>query len=304
MPWPGPPDPAAAARAGDERGAIAVLIAVLIGGGVLTGMGALVIDVGQLYAERAQLQNGADAGALAVAKSCAAGTCTPAIATAYADANAEDGASAVSLVCGSGSLGPARPAPARSPTARRRPPARTTSTCTPPPRHADGSTLLPPSFARALPGDGGYNGTTVGACAQAQWGPPPTATTTGGDDLGLRVGPRRPAWEPCSRRRRLTRRTRARAVGSIRCSSSRTSTGQRLPERAAGADGPGVFGWTDDQTGACTVDINSAAYGDNTEASAGQSCAPALAAAAPAAPRSTSRFTSRSPAPAPTLSTP
>jgi len=45
----------------DERGVIGVLVAVLIGGGVLTGMGALVVDLGQLYQERAELQNGADA---------------------------------------------------------------------------------------------------------------------------------------------------------------------------------------------------------------------------------------------------
>ena len=55
---------------------------MLIAGGVLFGMGALVIDVGQLYQNRAELQNGADAGALAVAKSCAQGTCTPSIAAA------------------------------------------------------------------------------------------------------------------------------------------------------------------------------------------------------------------------------
>ncbi len=61
---------------------------MLIGGGVLTGMGALVVDVGQLYQERAELQNGADAAALGVAKSCALGTCTPAVAAQLADANA------------------------------------------------------------------------------------------------------------------------------------------------------------------------------------------------------------------------
>ena len=52
-----------------------MLVAVLLGGGVLLGLGAMVIDVGQLYQERAELQNGADAAALAVAKSCALGTC-------------------------------------------------------------------------------------------------------------------------------------------------------------------------------------------------------------------------------------
>ena len=41
----------------------------------LIGVGALVIDVGRLYVERRDLQNGADAAALAVAQDCAAGDC-------------------------------------------------------------------------------------------------------------------------------------------------------------------------------------------------------------------------------------
>src|SRR5260370_1092172 len=44
----------------DERGAIGVLVGLLIGGGVLTGMGALVVDVGELYQVRAAQQDGAD----------------------------------------------------------------------------------------------------------------------------------------------------------------------------------------------------------------------------------------------------
>ena len=56
------------------------------------------IDVGQLYQERAQLQGGADAAALAVAKSCILGTCTTstALSTAqtYANENTTDGAQA------------------------------------------------------------------------------------------------------------------------------------------------------------------------------------------------------------------
>src|SRR6516165_9618464 len=89
----------------DERGAIGVLIAVLIGGGVLIGMGALAIDVGQIYQNRAELQNGADAGALAVADSCALGTCSTGIAPKYATGNASNltgGYAGVDLVCGSG----------------------------------------------------------------------------------------------------------------------------------------------------------------------------------------------------------
>ena len=53
----------------DERGVVAVIVGLLIGT-VLLGLGALVIDVGQLYQERAELQSGADAAANAVAKSC------------------------------------------------------------------------------------------------------------------------------------------------------------------------------------------------------------------------------------------
>src|ERR1043165_3858879 len=57
-----------------ERGAVAVTVAILLGGGVLLGFAALVVDVGQLYAEREELQSGADAAALAVAKACATQT--------------------------------------------------------------------------------------------------------------------------------------------------------------------------------------------------------------------------------------
>ena len=38
---------------------------------VLVGMAALVVDVGAVVEEKRQLQNGADAAALAVAQSCA-----------------------------------------------------------------------------------------------------------------------------------------------------------------------------------------------------------------------------------------
>lgn len=39
----------------DDRGAVTMLVALMLGGGLLLGGGALVIDVGQLYNERAQL---------------------------------------------------------------------------------------------------------------------------------------------------------------------------------------------------------------------------------------------------------
>jgi len=57
-------------RLGEDRGAIAVLVGLLMV--VLMGFAAISIDVGRLYVERRQLQNGADAAALAVA--CSVGT--------------------------------------------------------------------------------------------------------------------------------------------------------------------------------------------------------------------------------------
>ncbi|WP_305041470.1 pilus assembly protein TadG-related protein, partial [Geoalkalibacter sp.] len=49
-----------------EKGAVAVLVAVLLM--FLIGMVALVVDVGYLYATRSELQNAADAAALAGAR--------------------------------------------------------------------------------------------------------------------------------------------------------------------------------------------------------------------------------------------
>lgn len=84
-----------------ERGSAGVLIAAMML--VLMGAGAMAVDVGQIYAERAQLQNAADAGAMAVAQRCRdAGGCTVTQATAWAaelsGANSNDGASDIASV--------------------------------------------------------------------------------------------------------------------------------------------------------------------------------------------------------------
>ncbi|WP_306213608.1 Tad domain-containing protein [Actinoplanes sp. RD1] len=54
----------------NDEGAVAVVVAVLLTGGVLLGSAALVIDVGGLYAKREQLQAGADAASWAIAEAC------------------------------------------------------------------------------------------------------------------------------------------------------------------------------------------------------------------------------------------
>jgi len=79
----------------DQQGAVAIVVGLASIG--LLGVGAVVVDVGMLYAEKAELQNGADAAALAVAEGCAADACGDiwAVAQSLAEANASDGAAQV-----------------------------------------------------------------------------------------------------------------------------------------------------------------------------------------------------------------
>lgn len=258
---------AAPARSGD-RGAIGILVGILIGGGVLLGISALVIDVGLIYHERAQLQNAADAGALAVAKGCALGnadcsadTGTGGTARPYADANSKDVASAVELVCGSDpdavlpgcpeSTGAITECPVETPEgdyAEVR-----TSTL-----ETDGTTLLPSVFARALLGNESYEGKNVRACARAAWGAPSAANglaltvswcewnaATGG---GADYAPPPPDLADPSYERVLV----LRAPGS----GSSKNPAPTCEAEPSGADIPGGFGWTADDPadpGSCTT---------------------------------------------------
>lgn len=84
-----------------ERGATGVLVAVMML--VLIGAGALAVDVGQIYGERAQLQNAADAGAMAAAMQCHTtpadcATRAQAWAQEMTAANSNDGATTVDSV--------------------------------------------------------------------------------------------------------------------------------------------------------------------------------------------------------------
>jgi Flp pilus assembly protein TadG len=266
----------------DDRGAIGVLVAVLIGGGVLLGMGAMVIDVGQLYQNRAELQNGADAAALAVAQSCAAGSCVPSLAAQFATANASKltgGAAGVDLVCGSGSLGACPTSSGAITDCPAAPPGSNyvdvhTST-----RTAGGSSLLPPAFAALLLGNSGYQGSTVRACAQAEWGAPAAL------NAGLAVTISACSWDQYTN----LGTTFASAppyppdplpsasldqVLQFHGSGSNTS----CTSEPSGADAPGNFGWTVDSTGNCQTYINGSTYGVSTGTSASNACKTALAA--------------------------
>lgn len=74
-----------------ERGAVAVMFALLLV--VLVGFIALAVDMGATYAKRQELQNGADAAALAAAQECATAGCSKAGSEAekYAPANVLSG---------------------------------------------------------------------------------------------------------------------------------------------------------------------------------------------------------------------
>jgi Putative Flp pilus-assembly TadE/G-like len=173
---------------GQERGAVAVIVALVVGTLVLTGVAALTVDAGSLYAERRVVQNGADAASLELAQACARGDmgkCTelsPDL-TALANLNSPDGFTDIDRVCGS--TAPFTP-------------------CTPPPsplrlvdcvslpsslpatakwvevRTTTHSTTANPSVVRkffANLNDPSYDGKAVKACARAAWGPVGAYTT-------------------------------------------------------------------------------------------------------------------------------
>jgi hypothetical protein len=132
----------------DERGAVGVIVALAMV--ALCGFAAIALDLGALYVERGQLQNGADAAALALAQDCADGSCTGTTATAqqFANANAnDDAANVITPIIGSNSV--------------------TVTTST---REGDGAGALALSFAPIL----GIESETVAATAVASWGAPKT----------------------------------------------------------------------------------------------------------------------------------
>jgi Flp pilus assembly protein TadG len=259
---------------------VGVLTGLVIGT-VLLGLGALAIDVAQLYQERAELQNGADAAAIAVAKSCATGsTCSAAWAAQYANENASaltGGTAAVTLVCGSlGGLS-ACPASTGAMTDCPSPPSGSqgyvdvhTATQT-----SGGSTVIAPVLARALLGNDSYTGTQVLACAQASWGGPASGNTLAfaisgcswdsWTSLGTNFAPAPPAVPPSSYDHQLNLANLGNDAGC---------TGE-----TSGSDGAGAFGWAVDQTGSCGIFTDTTTFPAATGASAGSTCQTALSSA-------------------------
>ncbi|WP_327372396.1 Tad domain-containing protein [Thermomonospora echinospora] len=155
------------------------MFAVLMSSLVVVGMLALVVDVGLLYVEREELQNGADAGVLAAARACAQDeACTPAAfvnaAQTSAEQNARDGAAWAILRCARINGAAAGPCPLDDTQLTRcvgpRPAGGNFVEIRTRTRTADGGTLFPPVFGAAVLGSS-YQGGQAAACARAAWGP-------------------------------------------------------------------------------------------------------------------------------------
>jgi hypothetical protein len=131
------------------------MVVIAIMAVVLLGLTAFAIDAGAMYTERRELQSAADAAVLAVAEDCALGDipCNSSFASntaqVYANDNAPDGASKVQSL----DLDTT---------------AQTVSATVISENAETGSTVLAPFFAQVL----GFEGSTVGATATAEWGFP------------------------------------------------------------------------------------------------------------------------------------
>jgi Flp pilus assembly protein TadG len=172
----------------NDRGAVAIIVAMLVGMGVLLGAAAISIDVGGLYAQRREVQNGADAAAGSLAMTC--------VKTRNCPASSALALSTLAAMNGKTTLGDAtnQPSYAAGICAENLPIATTTDlpACnTPsgtlvdcPPMSSslagvsyveahtqtlvNGAHLLPSTVAKAL----GFPGANVQACARVAFGPP------------------------------------------------------------------------------------------------------------------------------------
>jgi hypothetical protein len=214
-----------------ERGAAAVVVAFVLV--VLLGFAALAVDVGAMYAEKAQLQNGADATALAIAGECANGVaCSVAMVdpnNRLADNNANDGSSGVFSVTQPNSST-----------------VRVETNAQAPGSTEDSFGLF---FARVL----GHETSVIHAAAEASWGPPESGSTL--------------PWtvSECIFRQSLTpsQLHELDTTGNFSGDPSSTRILLRYEEKAPEVPGcgedngylPGGFGWLEIDSG-CSADID------------------------------------------------
>ena len=176
-----------------DRGAVLVIMTICLSL-VLLGIAALALNTGTWYTERAQLQNGADSAALAVAQSCSRGTCEGAyalstdLAVRLANKNANDNKATVDYVCGGTTTSAAGTytgvtalsglAPCGSGLANW-----TSTGCPMPPKSKSTGfvnvhTSTKTNSGNSIPVIGGLNGKPehIKTCAQASWGFPGSGT--------------------------------------------------------------------------------------------------------------------------------
>ncbi|WP_406637115.1 pilus assembly protein TadG-related protein [Pseudarthrobacter quantipunctorum] len=214
-----------------QRGAATIMVAVLMV--ALLGFAALAVDVGAMYVEKAQIQNGADATALAIAGDCAKGlSCTAAMsasANRLADANANDSSTGVFSVT--------------------QPNANTVRVETNAREAGSGNDHFSLFFARTL----GIDTAEITAVAEASWGPPESGSTL--------------PWtvSECVFRRYLTpsQLNELDTTGSFTGDPTATHILLRYDENAPDYPGcaaqngyqPGGFGWLETTDG-CTAEID------------------------------------------------
>ncbi|WP_256468626.1 pilus assembly protein TadG-related protein [Pseudarthrobacter sp. SSS035] len=136
-----------------QKGAASIMVAVLVV--ALLGCAALAVDVGAMYSEKAQLQNGADFSALAVAQDCANGDCGDFMATGneLANGNANDSSSGIAAITF--------------------PDANTVRVETNAREAGSGDDHFSLFFARVM----GIDTAEITAAAEASWGPPSIGST-------------------------------------------------------------------------------------------------------------------------------
>jgi len=297
----------AATRREREKGAVAAIAAILVASGVVMAMLALTVDVGNILAERRQLQNGADAATLALARSCAKAPVTTACTTALLASSSFEGLASANSVDGLQSL-PATDASLRPLICGRNVPTLPTCTiaasasdldaCLPLPTGLDPSipyvetrtttksvgsspNVLTSFFAKAA--ISGYTDKQYTACSRVGWGPPSGTGTTLPMTIGncewlkmtvngTKYAPS-PAYSPAPGTSTTSLPTAIKAGGYVVGLQSHADSNNVDPScrKANGEYYPGGFGWLQETNCVTTVSADATVTGD-TGASVPDGC--------------------------------
>ncbi|WP_226760358.1 pilus assembly protein TadG-related protein [Arthrobacter sp. SO3] len=223
----------------NERGVIAPLAAILMV--ALLGFGALAVDVGAMYSEKTQLQNGADAAALGVAQACAKTPCAvdqKVKAAPLANGNALDGSSnVVSATVNAGTVDVTTETPAGA-----------------------GGEHFSLYLARVL----GINSVEIQASAQAKFG-----GISAGNVLPL-------SFSKCESDPSFSKDLQFFPEHGNTLASKPDY--ECVTSSSSGLEVPGGFGWLDHPAGVCnvTVDIKNPWVGTNTGQNYDSDCATVL----------------------------